>query len=341
MSKFLEAAMRPFAAHFGANEDSGSNSRNAQLYANMPLAQMVEQVEGMADLGFWRLDLATDLVMWSPGVFAIHDLPVADKVDLDNALAFYPPHHRPVIDAALKKVIADGTPFDLELDFISAKGMLKRVRSMCTAETAGGGIVAIVGLFQDITPRYLTSEKLRAVNLVDELTGLPNSRHLEQFYGDLGFAGQSASGETFALVMVGIVGLGQVGAKFGRHAQTAVLQTIAARLREPFGVPSFAARVGADDFGVLLRNPGDFDAVSRLSARIGNALHQKITVREKASQVEIEVEVAIGCVLRDAGPMPFTSLLGEAETVMQRARQCPDCDAIVTQHGKSISLSCG
>jgi PAS domain S-box-containing protein len=71
---------------------------------------------------------------------------------LDQALAFYAPESRPVIESAFSLCARAGTPFDVELELVSANGQRKWVRSIGQAERdKTGAIRRVHGAIQDIT----------------------------------------------------------------------------------------------------------------------------------------------------------------------------------------------
>lgn len=107
----------------------------------------------IAGVGGWELDLASNQVTWSEQTYRIHELELGQRPDLDKALSFYAPQARPVIGHAVTQGIAEGTPWDLELPFVTAKGRQIWVRAVGAADFEGGRAVRLVGALQDITLR--------------------------------------------------------------------------------------------------------------------------------------------------------------------------------------------
>ena len=65
-----------------------------------------------------------------------------------------------MISAAIAAAIADGTPWDLELPFVTATGRALTVRAQGEAVMQDGRAVRLFGAFQDITERRRTEEAL-------------------------------------------------------------------------------------------------------------------------------------------------------------------------------------
>lgn len=117
----------------------------------------------MAKIGVWEIDVASMMPIWSPEVYEIHEIDPAQGPDVGKALNFYTPWSRPMIEEALDKAIRFGTPFDLTLSIVSAKGRDLWVRSIGKALIENGKPVKVYGVFQDLTESKLVEEKLSVI----------------------------------------------------------------------------------------------------------------------------------------------------------------------------------
>ncbi len=116
-------------------------------------AEMLERTGELAKIGGWSVDLPTMKLRWSRETFRISELETLEEPDLEGAINFYAPEARPVMLAAVQAAIATGTPYDLELPLITAKGNHRWVQSQGFADMQDGKAVRIYGTFQDITER--------------------------------------------------------------------------------------------------------------------------------------------------------------------------------------------
>jgi diguanylate cyclase (GGDEF)-like protein len=106
----------------------------------------------------------------------------------------------------------------------------------------------------------LRLDRLQYESLHDPLTGLYNRR---------GFDAQVLQavsttdryGWSFALVVLDVDGLKAVNDRFGHHHGDAVLRAVGARLRRDLRAGDVAARIGGDEFAVLLHLGDDVDAL--------------------------------------------------------------------------------
>ena len=118
------------------------------------------RTESVAGVGGWQLEIATGSILWSAQTRRIHEVAPDFVPTLETAVGFYAPEAQRTIDLAVQRSIADGTPWDLELPFVTAKGRKIWVRAQGEAEFEGGAAVRLSGAFQDITERRQLQQRL-------------------------------------------------------------------------------------------------------------------------------------------------------------------------------------
>lgn len=123
--------------------------------------ELLENMEEVAGIGGWELDLATQMIRWTKQVYRIHELPPGVPIPLDRGVSFYGLEARQVLEKALRLAAEQGRPWDLELPFVTARGRSLRVRTVGRAVWEGGRIVRLHGCFQDVTERH-AAEQARA-----------------------------------------------------------------------------------------------------------------------------------------------------------------------------------
>jgi len=120
------------------------------------------QVEAISGIGSWELDPSMQALIWSPGTYTIFGLdPERFRPELESALALFDPQDEPVLRAAIAELIAQGTPFDLTLAFMTAAGEKRFGRATGGAEHDGRTVTTVFGTFQDITELYTAREEAR------------------------------------------------------------------------------------------------------------------------------------------------------------------------------------
>ncbi|MFA8385369.1 MAG: PAS domain S-box protein [Pelagibaca sp.] len=147
----------------------GSIQDLSELVTVRKRAEDAERLLAMAGravkLGGWRVDLASEKVMWTDGVAAIHELPPGTAPTFDGGIDYFAPEERVSARKVFQDCVEHGTPFDNVRDVITAKGNRVQVRSFgVPVKDDTGRIVAVQGAMQDIT------ELCAAQRKVDELS---------------------------------------------------------------------------------------------------------------------------------------------------------------------------
>lgn len=215
------------------------------------------QAERIAAIGSWQIGLPDGPLTWSEGVFRICDLPprVGGVVDLAFALQVYPEPARKLIEESLARAASDGQPFDIEVDFRTAGGRLRRARCLGEPVITDGVTVAIAGVFQDVTERFELEQSLRRSADLDDLTGLANraafNRELEAAVHDV-----TARSAPLMLVLADLDHFKPINDEHGHGAGDDVLQIVGERLRKFCAAGCTPARIGGDEFALIVRDAG-------------------------------------------------------------------------------------
>ncbi len=113
-----------------------------------------EQTNSVARVGGWELYARTGELYWSSTTREIHEVPADYMPDTTTAINFYKEgYSREAIAQAVAEGLAHGTPWDSELQVITAKGNELWIRTIGKSEMVDGVCVRIYGAFQDITHR--------------------------------------------------------------------------------------------------------------------------------------------------------------------------------------------
>jgi diguanylate cyclase len=118
----------------------------------------------IAGVGGWEVDLSTGAIYWSEETCRIHGVPIDYRPTLDEAINFYAPEARPVIQAAVGRGVQYGESWDLELPFIQANGNSIWVRAVGSVEFVQETPIRIVGAFQNITDLVSQRKNIEEAN---------------------------------------------------------------------------------------------------------------------------------------------------------------------------------
>ena len=137
-----------------------------QLQRKQALLSMASR---LGRIGAWEVELADRAVTWSDELVAIVGMPPGYSPSFDEVMSFCAAEYREATAAAFERCVADGTPFDTELEIIDGRGRRLSVRSIGEAvRDASGTIVRVQGAFQDITDRRIAEAEIHG--LAEQLT---------------------------------------------------------------------------------------------------------------------------------------------------------------------------
>lgn len=121
---------------------------------------LLDRTGRLAGIGGWSLDLSTQELLWSDQTCRIHDLAPGHRPTLEEAIRYYKPEARPVIEAAVQRAISHGEPWSLELPLVTATGREIWVLAQGQVDWQDGQPVRLVGALQDVTEHHRAALEL-------------------------------------------------------------------------------------------------------------------------------------------------------------------------------------
>lgn len=112
---------------------------------------LLQMASRMSKLGAWRIEYPEQKIFWSREAYAIHEVSEDFKPEMDSAMSFFPASDQARLTKAIESCEKYGTPYDLELKFITAKGNQLWVRSMGEAVFENGVVRTLFCVLEDIT----------------------------------------------------------------------------------------------------------------------------------------------------------------------------------------------
>ncbi|MFP4667567.1 MAG: ATP-binding protein [Desulfobacterales bacterium] len=125
--------------------------------------RLLEETQKITKVGGWEYHVETGRLEWTHEVYRIYEVSPEhyEPSEIARDLSFYHPDDRPLIEKAFFMTKTHGTPYDLELRFITAKGRRLWVRTTGNADQEGEKVVRVYGNIMDITARKEAEEKRR------------------------------------------------------------------------------------------------------------------------------------------------------------------------------------
>ncbi len=163
--------------------------------------------------------------------------------------------------------------------------------------------------------RQESEARIRNLSDYDALTGLPNRARFHQLLeAELQQAGRRH--QAAGLLFIDLDRFKIANDRLGQQAGDTVLRQTAHRLRQALGKADDVARLGADEFAVLVRNPSSLESLKSLANGLLESLAQPIQVGHR----EFRSTVSIGlCRFPDDGTEAH-ALMRSADLAMCQAK---------------------
>jgi diguanylate cyclase (GGDEF)-like protein/PAS domain S-box-containing protein len=170
-------------------------------------------------------------------------------------------------------------------------------------------------LVAEMYERSEVEERARRMALYDDITALPNRRLLESRL-DEAVRNHQLSGDRMAVLVIDIDDFTKLNDALGHRVGDALLQQVAGRLIETVRTSDLVARVGSDEFAVVLGRLRHTDDAERVATKLGELLADPYEV--DAEQVTATVSIGVACFPNDgAGP---EMLLRNADAALSYAK---------------------
>ena len=160
----------------------------------------------------------------------------------------------------------------------------------------------------------LATEELTQLALHDTLTGLPNRILLADRIGQA-MSKVTEQGGCFSLMFIDLDGFKPVNDAFGHHLGDRLLREVALRLREQLRSQDTLARIGGDEFVLLVRLLEPDDA-PQVAARQVSLLSKAFRVDEH----DLLISASVGIALYPGNGLSAEELLMNADAAMYHAK---------------------
>jgi len=173
-----------------------------------------------------------------------------------------------------------------------------------------------VAVFNDISPHKINEERLNYLATHDPLTGLPNRTEFERCCREA-MARARRQGHRLAVLYIDLDNFKPVNDTYGHEAGDELLRVLGTRIQQMMRETDIVARIGGDEFSVLLT---DLDDVSRsyiVACKLIDMLSQPAKSRRGTHTVGASIGIST---YPDDGNDPQT-LLRLADAAMYRVKQ--------------------
>jgi len=178
-----------------------------------------------------------------------------------------------------------------------------------------GDIIGGVVMFQNIDLRIENEEKLHYLANYDSLTDLANRAY---FYDSLEkeIIRSPRTIESLAVLFIDIDHFKFINDHYGHDVGDLLLQSISSMLKNSVREGDLVARMGGDEFSVILYDIDDASGMARVAQNILDKINKPMDIRG----VKINISASIGIAYYEGSGITMEELLKSADTAMYSAK---------------------
>lgn len=332
---------------FGILQDiTGLREQRSALEYREALAQ---QAETITEIGHFIYSEELAIYKYiSPGFARIFGQTADEYKDkiltVEDDLADIHPEDRVQVQKIYDQYDLDGQPYSVDYRIFRVDDEERWVRERCiTYLSRDGKIIESLGVLQDITNRKITEAKLlethaRLESTVarleeeirerekiqaelsflanhDSLTGLPSLRlcmdRLER-----SMAAARRTGRRIYVMFIDLDDFKQINDSYGHGYGDEVLKVTAGRIRDCVRESDTAARIGGDEFLVILPEIDAADAIERIASDLISIISRKIGIGAQ----EFQIGASIGISSYPIDGENVEALIRQADSAMYKVK---------------------
>jgi diguanylate cyclase (GGDEF)-like protein len=144
----------------------------------------------------------------------------------------------------------------------------------------------------------------------DDLTGLPNRRAVLKTLDD-GITAQKPMG----LMLLDLDGFKEVNDTLGHSAGDTLLELVALRMRDSLPPEVMLARIGGDEFAILVQHDDELALLER-----AQTIRQTLLAPAKVDGMDLAMHASLGITIREPGDARAADMLRRADVAMYEAK---------------------
>ncbi len=215
------------------------------------------------------------------------------------------PKDRAEAERMFERVMSGERLAQVELTFVARDGRGIQSEGSANCRFVDGRPSALRGIFRDVTLRKQAEAKLRYLSSHDALTGLYNRGYFEEEMNRLTHSRRFP----ISIVVADVDGLKQTNDTLGHTAGDELLKQAAQILRSSFREEDMIARIGGDEFAVLLPQSNTAVAEEAIAR-----LRQNTTARNDSGVTPL-LHLSLGTATASSGDL-LTETLTSADAAM-------------------------
>ena len=255
--------------------------------------ERLEAATSAGIVGIWEWDIAKNKVIWDDVTCRLHGI-TADKFDetIESWIEIIDHEDKEIVRNQLQEALSSNNIFQSEFKVKWRDNIKHKIKTIAKIHFEKTEPARMIGVSYDLTDQMNIQDNLDRLAYYDAVTGLPNRRLLEDRLEKLVFT-SSRYKRTFALMYLDLDGFKQVNDTFGHEVGDQLLIEVARIMKTIVRSADTVARIGGDEFIVLLSEIYSRQDAIDVAEKIGKAIGTPLQIGGKQVSVSASIGIAI------------------------------------------------
>ena len=311
-----------------------SQERASQLQQNSD--QMRALVDGISDYAIYLVDMKGYILSWSDAAAEIQGYREHEVIGRKFSM-FYLPEELITGKPEHDLLIATQQGRQEEEGWVSRKdGTTFWANKVITSlPNSNGGVRGFAHVTRDMTERKQAEDLIHHQAHHDGLTGLPNRLYLqENLTSLLKWAGRRS--ELIGIMFLDLDRFKAINDSLGHQIGDMLLKEVANRLVGVVGRQDMVARLGSDEFVLVMNGVRGSSELARLGNEVVNALHRPLELEGH----QLYIQASIGASLYPQDGETAASLIQNADIALYHSKQTKAVERdSVTLYSKNMNAN--
>lgn len=293
--------------------------------------QSLKKAMQAGGIGVWEWDVVNDIFVWSLGMCEIYGMEEHEfsgsYIDWQNAVH---PDDRAMVNEGIRNAI-NGKECNIKFRIIWSDSSIHNIRLQAFfIKNSEGNVVRLVGTNWDITEYVIAQKETEELILIDPLTGLPNSRLLNDRLNQALILNHRIK-HYGALLFIDLDKFKSINDIHGHVTGSNIIIEVSKRLKNCFRESDTVSRYGGDEFIILLTDLDNnldsaMEKIKTLSEYVRMALNVPfettvITDDDWQNKIMIQCSASIGITMFNGDNMMCEKIISMADTAMYIAKK--------------------
>ncbi|MEK5382213.1 EAL domain-containing protein [Niallia sp. FSL W8-0635] len=270
------------------------------------------------EVGIWSIDVKKDqLILHSPGMERVLGHPITEI----NSLDFYKNiiHHEdlPIFLKHHQDLFEKRSPIKNNYRIFQKNGSIRWIQDQAIPVfDENGDFIRLDGIFTDITEYREAEEVIKHLAYYDYLTNIPNRRMFDEKMVSL-IEESTANNTNFFLLNMDLDAFKNINSSLGNKIGDQLLRSFVQRIQSIIKQSAFFARMGSDEFSILL----DDTSISKYPVELANEIISQLQQPFFIDRYELYITASIGISSFPSNGKTSEELQKNANAALFRAKE--------------------